>query len=450
MRNRFSVYAFVLVVVVCAAWLLDTLLQTWALDAELLLTVVAFAAFVTGIEFLEVRTSDGFRWAPSSTVDHAAWMLFGPVAAMLIRGLAIVVGDGFVRRRPPLRVLFNTATGAIAVGLAGATFHALPWSDDLSSPAFLVPAVLSHLVFALVNNLLATVVMALSEAKRLDEVARTVFGWHFLTGVGAAPLSAFLVFSYGYAGLWSLILFVIPLLIIYQAHRLFEQMNSAHKETVAALTTALEADEPYTHGHSYRVAKYAVQIGRHLGLSPRELETLEYAGLLHDIGKIAITNDIVCKPSRLSKDEFDILSAHPAIGSEIVEKMKFLEDAADLVRHHHERPDGQGYPDGLKGDEISLGSHILNLCDAIDAMCSNRPYRAALTLEQCVAEVERFRGSQFDARVVDTFVSLVRQGNFDLIEQSDDTALEIQRIVRDAAAKSKKKESGERPVFEAA
>ena len=110
MRNRVSVYAFVLVVVVCAAWLLDTLLPAWALDAELLLTVVAFAVFVTGIEFLEVRTSDGFRWAPSSTVDHAAWMLFGPVAAMLIRGLAIVIGDGFVRRRPPLRVLFNTAT----------------------------------------------------------------------------------------------------------------------------------------------------------------------------------------------------------------------------------------------------------------------------------------------------------------------------------------------------
>jgi len=196
----------------------------------------------------------------------------------------------------------------------------------------------------------------------------------------------------------------------------------------------LEADEPYTHGHSYRVAQYALQIGRRMKMSMRDLENLEYGGLLHDIGKIAITNDIVCKPARLTKDEFDILASHPAIGAEIVEQMKFLKDVALLVGNHHERPDGLGYPRGLKGDQINLGSHILNLADAVDAMTSNRPYRNALDLRQALGEVKRFRGTQFEARVVDTFEEMVLEGKFELIDQADGAAQRIQQILRAAAA----------------
>lgn len=440
MQNRALVHIFVIVVCLAAVALLRALLPGWPLDVGIFVNVVAFAAFLASTEFFDVRaTGETYRWLPTVSIDLAAWILFGPVAVILIEWLAIAIGDGFIRRRPPLRVLFNMGATSIAAGTAGVVYHALPLSDALTSPTFLLPAAASHLVFVVINSGLTACVMALSESRSPQEVVRGIVGWHFLTGFAASPISAFMVFSFSFAGTWSLVLFAVPIWVIYQAHSIFEQMKKSHKETVAALTTALEADEPYTHGHSHRVAKYAVQIGRRLNLSPRELETLEYAGLLHDIGKIAITNDIVCKPARLSKDEFDILSSHPAIGGEIVEQMEFLHQAADLVRHHHERPDGQGYPDGLKGDEISLGSHILNICDAIDAMCSNRPYRAALTLEQCVDEVRRFRGSQFDERVVDTFVSLVEEGSFELIQQNDDRAQAIQRIVRDAAAQADEK-----------
>lgn len=436
MHHRGFTSLFVAGIIAVAALLAYALVPSFGLDESQIVPLIVFTAFLVAVEFFEVRSAGGFRLVPSGVLILAIWVLFGPVFTMAMVAVAMLTGDGFIKRRPLLRVCFNSASTALSAGVAGWVFHLLPLSGDLTSPLFLIPALLSHVVFSVINMGLLAVVIALSESRRLTEVLQPIFTWHFLSGVVAAPLSCFLIFSYNQAGLWSLVLFGIPLFIVYQTHRLFEEMKSAHKETVAALTTALEADEPYTHGHSYRVAQYAVAIGRRMGLSGRELETLEYAGLLHDIGKIAITNDIVCKPARLTKEEFDILSAHPAIGGEIVEQMKFLKDAAHLVRHHHERPDGQGYPDGLKGPEIGLGSHILNLCDAVDAMCSNRPYRAALTVDQCLEEVRRFRGTQFDENVVDTFEKMVAEGVFNIISQTDGAALTIQRIIREAAAQS--------------
>lgn len=440
MTNRtFGVYAYVLAVALAAALLLRECLYRWPLLESDLLPAAMFALFMLAIELFEVRTSIGARWNASATVDLAVWIIFGPVWVMLVELVAVPIGDGLVKRQPPIKVIFNACSSALAAGLAGLSYKLLPWSGDFTTPAFLLPATFSLFVFSALNHVITGGIIAVSSGQRFQAVMGEVFGWHFLTGQAATPLAAFLVFAYEFAGLWSLILFGIPLYMVFQAHRLFEEMRRAYKSTVAALSTALEADEPYTHGHSYRVAQYALRIGRRMRMSSQELETLEYAGMLHDIGKIAITNDIVCKPARLSKEEFDILAAHPAIGGEIVEQMDFLKGAADLVRHHHERPDGQGYPDGLKGDEISLGSHILNLCDAIDAMCSNRPYRAALSIDQCLEEVLRFRGTQFEASVVDVFEQMVRNDEFEIIEQSDGAALKIQDILRKAAEESARK-----------
>ena len=434
-HRRYLVYLYVGMVLAVGSVFTYFALGRQPIAPDQWVPLFCFTVFLIIADRFEVRTSQGGQWLPTAIIDLAVIMTLGASAAMIMEGVSILVGDGFVKRRSPLKLAFNMPATVMSVGAAGLIFHALPFSGDLTSPLFLLPALVAYMVFSGLNMMLAAIVVAISEGRRLNLVWRADYGWHFLSGFLTAPLSAFLVFSYEYAGLWSLLLFGLPLYIIWQSHKLFEEMKEAHINTVAALTTALEADEPYTHGHSYRVAKYAVQIGQRMGMSPAELEELEYAGLLHDIGKIAITNDIVCKPARPTKDEFDILASHPSIGSEIVSQMKFLKGAADLVRHHHERPDGKGYPDGLKGDEIQLGSRILNCCDAIDAMTSNRPYRAARTLEQCMEELRRFKGTQFDAEVVETIEAMVEAGDFEIIAQTDGAALEIQRIVREAARK---------------
>ena len=436
LKNSLS-YLYVILVIAASYALAAWVLPRYPIRPDQWVPVFAFTAFLIGVDFFEVRTKAGGDWIASSTVDIAVIATLGPGAAIIMEAIGLFVGDGLIKRRPPIKVIFNMAMMTFSVGVAGLVFHWLPFSSQgyLSSPLFLIPAIISHTVLSGLNMSLTSIIVSLRSGKRIDLVWRGDYFWHFLAAFLAAPLSAFLVFSYEYAGLWSLLLFGLPLFIIWQSHKLFEEMKEAHINTVAALTTALEADEPYTHGHSYRVAKYAVRIGQRMGMSPSELEELEYAGLLHDIGKIAITNDIVCKPARLTKDEFDILASHPSIGGEIVSQMKFLKGAAHLVRHHHERPDGQGYPDGLEGDEIQLGSRILNCCDAIDAMTSNRPYRAALSLEQCLDELKRYRGTQFDADVVDVIEAMIEADDFEVIAQTDGAALEIQRIVREAAQK---------------
>ncbi len=432
-RNPVALYSYLVVLSLCAIALVTWLVMDQPLTGQDLIPLVCFLVFVIGVEFFDIKTLSGGYFVPSSTIYLAVIALFGPSFAAILHALVLVIGDGLIKRRPLIKTVFNLAALSIVTGVAGLVFHRMPFSNDLSSPLYLIPALVAHIVFSSLSMVLASIVIGLSEGVNVRTIWKNNYGWHFLSSIVAAPLSAFLIFSYSYAGLWSLLLFAMPLYSIWRSHKLFEDMKEAHKNTVAALTTALEADEPYTHGHSYRVARYAITLGQELGMSAKELESLEYAGLLHDIGKIAITNDIVCKPARLTKEEFDILAAHPAIGGEIVSEMRFLDDAASLVRHHHERPDGQGYPDGLKGDEISLGSHILNLCDAVDAMTSNRPYRAALSVDQCVAEVLRFRGTQFDTRVVDTFERMVGDGSFVIIEHADGSAQQIQRVLREAA-----------------
>ena len=158
-----------------------------------------------------------------------------------------------------------------------------------------------------------------------------------------------------------------------------------------------------------------------MGLSSRDLEILEYGALLHDIGKIAIQHDILLKPERLSDQEFLTLKQHPTIGADIVENLKFLKEAAVLVRYHHEQPDGRGYPEGLSGDEIPIGSRIILIADAFDAMTSDRPYRKGLAVGKVVEQLEEYRGKQFDLEIANLTVKLIHLGQFPLIVETDST-----------------------------
>ena len=180
-------------------------------------------------------------------------------------------------------------------------------------------------------------------------------------------------------------------------------------EMVDALTTALDAKNSYMCGHSERVAMLSLLLASSMGLSASEQTRIHIGAHLHDIGKIGIPDVILNKKGRLTADEFGIICQHPAIGDNIVGKLKLFHSVADIVRHHHERFDGKGYPDGLQGQEISLGARIVAVADAFDAMTSTRAYRTAFTLSQAIEETKRCQGTQFDPNIVAILVDLAAQ-----------------------------------------
>jgi len=196
---------------------------------------------------------------------------------------------------------------------------------------------------------------------------------------------------------------------VLQNTALHGQLRDAFVATVQVLTEAIQAKDPFLRGHSENVADYVDAVSRQLGVDDREREQLAFASLLHDVGKIGISESILLKPARLSPEERSVVELHPHIGFRLVEQVPGMEDIAPVVLYHHERWDGDGYPARLRGEEIPLGARLVGVADAFSAMTEQRPYRDRLSLEAACAELERCAGSQFDPRVVGLFTTEVRE-----------------------------------------
>ena len=190
--------------------------------------------------------------------------------------------------------------------------------------------------------------------------------------------------------------------------RLFEDLQQANFDSIKALAEALEVKDAYTRGHSDRLVRYAMTIGEKMGLSLQKREEVMYAAILHDIGKIGIREEVLNKPASLTPAEYEEMKSHPAKGAEIVKKIKSLKSVVPLVDHHQERYDGTGYPAGLAGDQIPIGARIVSVLDAFDAMTSNRVYRRSPGYRYALGELKRNAGTQFDPKVVETFLEVLQ------------------------------------------
>lgn len=190
--------------------------------------------------------------------------------------------------------------------------------------------------------------------------------------------------------------------------RMNERLDSA-ESTILALARAVEAKDNYTEGHTERVAFYASSLGRRLNVSGPTLQVLEKAGIMHDVGKIGISDVILNKPGELNQEEWRVVKQHPAIGENICRPLRSLGQLLDVIRHHHERVDGQGYPDGLRGEEITLESRIVAIADAYDAMTTDRPYRKRLSREEAVRLLQEGAGVQWDKDLVREFIQLLAE-----------------------------------------
>lgn len=189
-----------------------------------------------------------------------------------------------------------------------------------------------------------------------------------------------------------------------EVHQASKFLKKSHLDSVKALAEAIEAKDPYTRGHSDRVSKISMRIGMKAGLSEDRLENLEYGALLHDIGKIGIKDEVLQKPGALSPEEYQHIQEHPLIGVKILEGIDFFEDKIPMIRNHHARFDGSGYPDGLTDEVIPIEARIIAVPDAFDAMTSLRPHRKPMLVKDVLVEMERFKGKQFDPKILGIFL----------------------------------------------
>jgi putative nucleotidyltransferase with HDIG domain len=256
--------------------------------------------------------------------------------------------------------------------------------------------------------------LAVSFSEKVSFIAvwLTSFKWSVPNYLSNCPLGVLIAAVYLSMGIPGVLLLILPLMVARRSFIMYMDMRNQYISTIKALTKAIDAKDHYTHGHSERVARYAVQIAEEMDLPADYIENLEYLALMHDVGKIGVPEQLLNKPGSLSKEEFKLVRNHAAIGAEIISTIKFIGEHANIVRHHHERVDGGGYPDGLRGEEIPLGAKIVGVADAFDAMTSERVYRSPLTREEAIDELKRCSGTQFDPKVVQAFLKVLkRRGN---------------------------------------
>src|SRR5688572_12788244 len=315
------------------------------------------------------------------------------------------------KQRPQLvKSLFNVASVALAVTSTTMLFYS-PWLSNYRVEYALRLAILGAAYFVM-NTMPIAGVIALTEKKAVWKVWRGTFFWsfpHYLVGAAAAGLFAITKDAAG----WQTALLIIPVIyLLYRTCTLHigriddarvhaEETSALHLRTITSLALAIEAKDETTHDHLQRVQVYATEIGKELKLSGMELEALQAAALLHDIGKIAVPDHIISKPGKLTPEEFMKMKIHPVVGAEILERVRFPFPVAPIVRCHHEKWDGTGYPAGLKGEQIPIGARILTAVDCLDALASHRQYRRALPLHEAMAWVSKESGKAFDPQVVE-------------------------------------------------
>lgn len=366
-------------------------------------------------ELLAIEFSLGSYRAKSSVafvILLASTMTFPPAAILLAATLMQLSTDLLVHRRKVWITAFNVSQGIVALFAAITVFDFSGGSLGSSANINVVAFTFMAVTLLVMNILLFSVLFALRQRQEIAAVFQNVIhpgAANLLYGFFASPIAILMAIVYDKMYIGGLLLMLLPLLLVRSSYLSKVQLQQANRDLLKVLIKVIETRDPYTSGHSLRVSNLARLIAEDLGLPRRQVEQIETAGLLHDIGKIdSIYTSIIQKPSDLTEDELRVIKTHAVKGAEFLKSMTSLNDAViEGVRHHHERYDGQGYPDRLRGEDIPLYSRIIMICDAIDAMLSDRPYRSALPIEEVEAELLRCAGTQFDPEITRI---IVRQG----------------------------------------
>jgi putative nucleotidyltransferase with HDIG domain len=361
-------------------------------------------------------TSRQSAWSPSSSAALAAVVLLGPGGAAAVGAMSL-----FSLRRGGLRErAFNGAMNALSAFAAGQAYLALGGHIGVPKPnwfpAVILPFAVAAAVHVAVNHgLLWGMLLLLPPAGASAQRGRLDLHLPLLlvSDLGYATLGLLIAALWDLVGAFAAVLVLIPLFVARWAMGQFAAQEGAYSATMAALCQAVETKDFYTRGHSERVSRGATMLAREIGMGAERVAAIRYAGMLHDVGKLGVPTRVLQKTGPLTEEELAAIQLHPMRGLEIVRQIGFLTEALDGIMHHHERIDGQGYPMGLAGDEIPEFARVIAVADAFDSMTSARSYRGARRIEEAVAELRKWSGTQFDPALVEAFITALSRNGWE-------------------------------------
>ena len=345
-------------------------------------------------------------------INIASIIVGGPLLATTSAGLGFllrapkITGRGYVHilNLPPHKSVFNVSQSIIVTAFISLTYVRIGGEIGKFS---IFPTLVILLLGIILNTTIISGYLTSSTGQKFHVVWINNVKGMITSAVAVGTMGIIIALAFIGYGYGAVILFFGPLLLARYSFKLYIEMRNLYLSTIQALNKTVEAKDPYTSGHANRVEKFAVELAEAYHLPFESVQNIKTASILHDIGKIGINDSILNKATRLSQEEFHEIMRHPSIGADIISKVDFLKDITTIVKHHHERFDGKGYPDGLHGDEIPIEAAILTIADSFDAMTSDRPYRKALTQEEAFEELKRNAGTQFHPQLVETFISIM-------------------------------------------
>lgn len=429
------------------------ILTWWGFSVQPVPNPIGLAVFAVLAIFAELFQVNVYGF---NTVSVSVAVIFASGLIASLPGVAVtsavVALTHYFRAHPQLhQTLFNWATHVIAGTVPALTTYMLGLRFGAENlPMLLAEAVILGLLYYTIDTGLIAIAIGLSEKQGLWRTWHAQFRWLIYHYVALCIMGMFLAMAFQTLGLPGVIVFALPPFMMYYAQkqyverteestrelqRMNQELTRANQEIVGAnrsikdlsdelflvLAKIIDARDPFVSSHTTKVADYAVAIAGELGLPASRVESIRQAALLHDIGKIGVSEQILHKPAKLTGEEYQIIKIHTSLGAELLETCQGLRHLAPIVKHHHEWWNGTGYPDNLQGEAIPVESRILAVCDAVEAMASDRPYSRARSLEEIIAELRRCAGTQFDPLIVEKFVRVAqRQGRQFVVNSARD------------------------------
>jgi HD domain len=398
---------------------------------------VAFLAVLYSIgDFARVTTKlRTLSISVTFPVALAALLLAGPWAA----AIACAVGALAVPRRTAwFKRAFNASQVALSVLSAGFVYEICPGHGSRGFSSTVYPEVLfavaaAGFAYCVVNCLLVGVVVSITTKSPLSRVWWSGMSETVVSNLGYGLIGLIIAALWsGGVGAVAALLVLAPLVIARWAFQQYAEQRKAYEATVSSLIQAVETKDYYTRGHSERVSQASVMIAQRLGMREDRLEMLRYAGMLHDVGKLGVPTKVLQKTGPLDDAEFAAIRLHPTRGFEMVNGISFLDEALMGIRHHHERVDGLGYPDGLAGANIPEFARVIAVADAFDSMTSTRSYRGARSVDAAIRELRKWAGAQFDATMVEALVEAVLADGWEAAIDATDAVVDpASLMVRD-------------------